>query len=77
MDAEDPVVTWQRPGTCQGWERLGAKTARYIVRVRVGDATPKECELKLETWKKLQPGSHLKAKVRSLTGGLDCGSLTP
>jgi hypothetical protein len=71
-----PVVPSLRTGTCLGCEREGARTEKYTVRF-VDTASNEEatCDVPQARWSALADGSRWKAKVRVMTGGVDCDAL--
>jgi len=72
-----PAVRLSQTGTCVGCEREGAKTETYTVLFKDPQGDQKSCDLPEARWKSMADGSRWAAKVRVMTGGLDCDALTP
>lgn len=65
-----------RSGTCLGCEREGARKETYTLRFvdrRSGEEAT--CNLAQNRWAATPDGARFKAKVRVMTGGVDCDAL--
>ncbi len=72
----DPAL--KRTGTCDGCERAGDKREKYVVVLKDTDSgKTHDCELPEAKWAKMATGKRYQGKIRKLSGGLDCSSLTP
>lgn len=72
-----PATSVTNTGNCRGCEREGKRTETYTVYF-TDDASKKElsCDMNnASKWKGYQDGERYKAKIYSLGGDLDCGSL--
>lgn len=73
-----PTVDIRRPGSCEGCEREGARTARYSVRFsETGVKDEKRCEFDEPRWRSFKIGSVWSVKERNVTGGLACDTIAP
>lgn len=72
-----PEVRLGRTGQCDGCEREGARSAKYIVTLTDPKGDTQTCDLPEAKWKSMADGSRWKGEIRVLTGGLDCDALTP
>lgn len=72
-----PEVRLGQTGTCIGCEREGTKTQTYTVLFKDPQGDRQTCDLPEDRWKSMADGSRWAARVRVMTGGLDCGELKP
>ena len=66
-----------RTGSDPGSEREGGRSETYTVLLKGPDGDAERCEVPEARWKGMAVGSHWKAKVAVLTGGVDCSALEP
>lgn len=72
-----PAVSLARPGTCVGCEREGARAETYTLELEDAASHAKAtCTLSEARWATFEKGSRWKTKVRVMTGGVDCESMT-
>jgi hypothetical protein len=77
----DPPPHWPQPtlagqGQCDGCERLGARSARYLVALRgVESGKVHQCRVSEPRWRALRLGTRYKADVGAITDALNCDSL--
>lgn len=72
-----PSVGIARPGTCVGCEREGARAETYTLELEDTASHAKAtCSLPEARWATFEKGSRWKTKVRVMTGGVDCESMT-
>ncbi len=72
-----PEVRLGRTGECTGCEREGARSETYTVLLEDSEGEEQTCDLSEARWKGMDEGSRWKGEVRVMTGGLDCGDLSP
>ncbi|MBM4363126.1 MAG: hypothetical protein FJ104_10625, partial [Deltaproteobacteria bacterium] len=65
---------WPDPAP-RGGERVGAREETYTVKLRGAKGEEHECELPEARWAALTPGASVEAKIRVVTGSVDCSSL--
>ena len=81
--SKDPAPSWPevklaKTGKCKGCEREGKRSESYVIRyVDPVNEETHECEVPLERWNEVEPGSKWTAKVGMVTTSLDCDSLVP
>lgn len=72
-----PTVALSRSGTCVGCEREGARSETYTLELEDGATKEKAtCTLPEARWATFAKGTRWKAKVRMMTGGVDCEGMT-
>ncbi|MBS2011314.1 MAG: hypothetical protein JST00_00265 [Deltaproteobacteria bacterium] len=72
-----PLVTLSQPGSCLGCEREGSRSEKYTVTFADPKAkTDGSCDLPESRWATFPKGSKWKGKIRVLTGGVDCDTLS-
>lgn len=73
-----PAVQLARAGQCLGCEREGRRRETYTVELAdVPQARKHACSFAQAKWAGFRVGSLWQARTRVVTGGLDCGSLSP
>jgi hypothetical protein len=70
-----PEPTLGRQGTCEGCERVGAKSEAYTVEFTDGKGTKFTCDFDAAKWATFRDGTSWKGAIRVLGNSLDCGSL--
>jgi hypothetical protein len=72
-----PAVALARPGNCVGCEREGARSESYTLELENSATKEKAtCTLPETRWATFAKGTRWKAKMRVMTGGVDCDALT-
>jgi hypothetical protein len=72
-----PAVALARPGNCVGCEREGARSETYTLELENSGTKEKAtCTLPEARWATFAKGTRWKAKVRVMTGTVDCDALT-
>jgi hypothetical protein len=71
-----PKTNLAQTGTCIGCEREGKRSETYtVVFKNHEDKTDLKCDFPEQKWQSFALGAKYDAKIRVMTGGLDCDSL--